>query len=133
MQSELVEIQSPSQDSHRWQHLCILLPILLIYLALACYGLDHQSLWKDEVLSIRDASSTTNMWKKGHGPLYFALLHVWMNLGHSDLGLRTLSVVIGAFAVCLFYATSTTLHNQRVALFGTLLFATSPFVIGSLP
>lgn len=39
------------------------------------------------------------------------------------------TLLVGAFAVCLFYATSTTLFNPRVTLFGTLLFATSPFVI----
>jgi hypothetical protein len=105
------------------------LPLLVIYLSLAGYGLDHQSLWKDEILSIRDASSATTIWNKGHGPLYFALLHVWKHLTVSDLGLRALSVLLGALALCLFYATCTTLCNRRVALFSTLLFATSPFVI----
>jgi uncharacterized membrane protein len=102
---------------------------LVIYLALASYRLDHQSLWKDEILSIRDAASATTIWHKGHGPLYFALLHVWKPLTDSDLGLRTLSVLLGALALCLFYATCTTLCNRQVTRWATLLFATSPFVI----
>jgi hypothetical protein len=129
MLSESVESKSPSQVSRPWPHWSILLPLLLIYLALASYGLDHQSLWTDEILSVRDAASASTIWKKGQGPLYFALLHVWKNVTDADWGLRALSVMIGALAVCLFYATCTTLFNQRVTLFGTLLFATSPFVI----
>ena len=129
MLSEIVETELPSQSSRAWQHVSMLIPVLVIYLVLACYGLGHQSLWKDEILSVRDASTATAMWNKGHGPLYFALLYVWKHLTHTDLGLRALSVLIGGLGVCLFYATSTVLFNQRVALFGTLLFATSPFVI----
>lgn len=129
MLSEIVERESPSQGQRSWPHLSLLLPLLVIYFALAGYGLDHQSLWKDEILSVRDASSAATMWQKGHGPLYFALLYVWKHITHSDLGLRVLSVLIGALGVCLFYATSTTLFDRRVTLFGTLLFATSPFVI----
>lgn len=129
MLSEIREKQSPSQASRPWPHWSILLPLLLIYLALASYRLDHQSLWKDEILSVQDSSSVSTLWKKGQGPLHFALLHVWKNVTDSDAGLRVLSVMIGALALCLFYATCTTLFNQRVTLFGTLLFATSPFVI----
>ncbi|PON10684.1 hypothetical protein C2W62_48780 [Candidatus Entotheonella serta] len=69
------------------------------------------------------------MWKKGHGPLFFALLYVWKQVTSSEFGLRLLSVLIGALGVCLFYVTSTTLGDRRATLFGTLLFATSPFVI----
>ena len=129
MLSEISEKQSPDQVSRPWPHWSILLPLLLIYLALATFRLDHQSLWKDEILSVRDSSSVSTLWKKGQGPLHYALLHVWRNVTDSDAGLRMLSVMIGALAVCLFYATCTTLFNQRVTLFGTLLFATSPFVI----
>ncbi len=129
MLSETVERTAPSQVSQPESHWRTLLPILILYLILASYGLDHQSLWKDEVLSIRDASSAATMWKKGHGPLFFALLYVWKQVTSSEFGLRLLSVLIGALGVCLFYVTSTTLGDRRATLFGTLLFATSPFVI----
>jgi mannosyltransferase len=117
-------------QGRQWRlHLGILLPILLMYLLLAFYAIDRQSLWLDEILSIRDAASTASIWKKAHGPLYFALLHVWMQVGTSELALRTLSVLLGAVAVCLFYATSATLFSRRVTILGTMLFATSPFLI----
>ena len=111
------------------QHLGILLPILLVYLALACYRIDYQSLWLDEVFSIRDATSLERGWKKGQGPLSFIILHFWMSLGASEAVLRSLSVFMGFVAVCLFYVMSLTLHSQRATIFGTLLFATSPFLI----
>ncbi len=129
MLSEIAEREAPSQGSRSWHHLSMLLPLLVIYLVLASYGLDDQSLWKDEILSVRDASSSTAIWKKGHGPLYFVLLYGWKHLTQSDFGLRLLSVLVGALRVCLFYATATTLFDRRVTLFSTLLFATSPFVI----
>ena len=129
MLSEIVETPPASQDRRSWQHWPVLLPLLALYLILACYGLDHQSLWKDEILSVRDASSASAIWNKGQGPLYFAILHVWKYVTHSDFGLRLLSVLIGAIGVCLFYVVSSLLFNRRVALYGTLLFVTSPFVI----
>jgi uncharacterized membrane protein len=57
------------------------------------------------------------------------LLYVWMHLGTSEMVLRALSVLLGAVAVSLFYATSLTLCSRRVVVLGTLLFATSPFLI----
>jgi mannosyltransferase len=118
-----------SQNNVWRQHLSILSPILLVYLALAYYRIDYQSLWLDEVFSIRDATSLALGWKKGQGPLYFIMLHFWMYVGTSELALRLLSVLVGFVAVCLFYVTSLTMHSQRVTIFGTTLFATSPFLI----
>ena len=43
--------------------------------------------------------------------------------------MRTLSALLGAAAVCLFYALGHVLLQRRVAAVGTLLFATSPFLI----
>jgi 4-amino-4-deoxy-L-arabinose transferase-like glycosyltransferase len=116
--------------SSNWmQHLSILLPILLIYFVLAFYRIDHQSLWLDEIFSVRDSSSFALLWKKAQGPLHYILLHMWRHLGTSELAMRTLSVLLGAVAVCLFYATSMSLFTQRVTVLGTILFATSPFLI----
>ena len=127
--SKCTVMAAPGQASGWRQHLGVLLPLLLVYLALACYRIDSQSLWADEVLSVWDAASPERFLKKTHGPLYFALLHVWMQVGTSEQILRALSLLMGAVALCLFYATSVTLVSQRVTLVGTALFATSPFLI----
>jgi uncharacterized membrane protein len=119
-----------TSQRHNWrQHLGTLLPLLLIYLALACYRIDYQSLWLDEVLSVQAAASTASAWKKFHGPLYFLLLHVWTHIGTSELVLRLLSVLFGVVAVCLFYATCLAILSRRGTILGTTLFVTSPFFI----
>jgi uncharacterized membrane protein len=127
--SKTAERELTDRVNNRRQHLSILLPILLVYFVLACYGLEYQSLWIDEILSVRDAASASTIWKKAQGPLHFAMLHVWMHLGTSEVVLRALSVLVGAVALCLFYAMCTILYDKRVTLIGTMLFATSPYVI----
>jgi mannosyltransferase len=112
------------------QRLQILLPILGLYLILAFYGIDRQSLWGDEYKSVwRVTAAPYPIWKDGHGFLYFALLHLWIPLGTSELMLRSLSVLLGAVAVCLFYVFSSALFDRRGTVIGTTLFATSPILI----
>jgi mannosyltransferase len=111
------------------QHLSNLLPILAVYFALALYGLDRQSLWEDEFLSLKRLASPIPIWKDGHGFLYFALLRLWVKLGTSEAILRSFSVLLGAAAVCLTYAVGSRLLKRRAAVIGTAVFATSPFLI----
>jgi 4-amino-4-deoxy-L-arabinose transferase-like glycosyltransferase len=113
-----------------WRHhLCSLLPILGVYLILAFYGIDRQSLWEDEVSSIARVAAPIPFWRDGHGFLYFALLRLWVEIGTSEVVLRSLSVWLGAAAVCLIYAIGSRLLNRRAAVIGTALFATSPCLI----
>jgi mannosyltransferase len=118
----------------RYQHLAVLLPILIAYFCLAFYRLDHQSLWLDEVFSFvradpEGAFLERQSWFAGHGPLYFRLLHLWAGWGTSEFALRTLSVLFGGAAVCLTYALGLRLFDRTVACFAALLLATSPFFI----
>ena len=107
-----------------------LVPIVGIFIVLACYGIDRQSLWEDEYNSLwRVTTSKYPVWKDGHGFLYFALLNLWIQFGTSELVLRSLSVLIGALAVCLTYVVGIELLGRRVAVVGTWLIATSPFLI----
>jgi 4-amino-4-deoxy-L-arabinose transferase-like glycosyltransferase len=101
---------------------------------LAFYRIDHQSFWVDEVISAESAAPnepflSATFWKDGHGPLYFALLHLWMKIGNTELALRSLSVVFGLLSVWLIYNIGFTLCDRRLALFAALLCATSPFLI----
>jgi mannosyltransferase len=123
------ELQNHDKAWSWRQHLSRLLPILAAYFALAFYGLDHQSLWEDEFLSLKRLASSIPIWKDGHGFLYFALLRLWMKLGTSESILRSFSVFLGAAAVSLIYAVGSTLLNRRAAVIGTAVFATSPFFI----
>jgi mannosyltransferase len=128
--SIIAKSEDASEPSGCRQHLQWLLPILAVYFVLALYGIDQQGLWEDEYNSVwRVTASRYPIWKDGHGFLYFALLNLWIQLGTSELVLRSLSVLLGALAVCLTYVLSSTLLNRRTAVFGTALFATSPFLI----
>jgi 4-amino-4-deoxy-L-arabinose transferase-like glycosyltransferase len=112
------------------QHLWSLFPLLAMYLLLALYDIDRQSLWGDEYKSLwRVTAAPYPIWKDGHGFLYFALLHLWTQVGTSELILRSLSVLLGAVAVCLTYAFSSALFDRRGTVIGTTLFATSPVLI----
>ena len=87
----------------------MLAPILVIFIGLGFFRIDHQSLWTDEIASINNAFygkplSGTPIWRSGHGPLYFLLLHFWMELGQTEFAVRSLSAIVGVAAVCLTYA-----------------------------
>jgi mannosyltransferase len=131
---EIVDAKQMSQKRSRYQHLTLLAPILLIYFCLAFYRIDHQSLWVDEVFSLRRANPEGIFlerpgWFAGHGPLYFKTLQLWARWGTDEFALRALSALFGGVAVCLAYALGLRLYNRRVACIGAVLLATSPFFI----
>ena len=107
------------------------LPIsLILFLAavLYFYQIEQESLWIDEILSIR--SSQTIIDKFGlNRPLYFILLNVWMRFGDSEAWLRSLSVVFGLISVWLVYQLGIRLANQATGLVAALLLTLSPLVI----
>jgi mannosyltransferase len=113
----------------RLGHTRTLLPIFGVYLVLAFYAIDRQSLWEDEFFSLERIASPIPIWQDGHGFLYFALLDFWARLGTSERLLRALSVVFGAAAVGLCYALGNRLLERRSAIIATIIFATSPFLI----
>lgn len=128
--STLVAKSRELSDVSSWgPHLRLLLPILAVYLLLSLYGIGRQSLWEDEFRSVQRIAASRPIWQDGHGFLYFALLRFWTRLGTSEAVLRTLSALLGAVAVCLVYSLGHVLLQRRVAAVGTLLFATSPFLI----
>ncbi len=123
-----------TKDASWLRDLAVLAPIVLVYLFLALYRIDHQSFWTDEVASLKAAAPqesffSSAIWNNGQGPLYFALLHIWMTLGHGELVVRSLATFLGAAALCLTYAVGLRLVNRRLAAVGALLLATSPFFI----
>ena len=119
----------------KYQRLTVLIPTLTVYFCLAFYRLDHQSLWVDEVFSLRRANPEGTVlepqsWFAGHGPLYFKTLQLWAkSMGTSEFGLRALSAAFGGVTVCLAYAMGERLYDRRVAGIAAWLLATSPFFI----
>jgi len=116
------------------RELSVLAPIILGYLFLAFFQIDHQSFWGDEVASLEAGAADTSVfsgaiWKNGHGPLYSALLHIWMTAGNSEFVVRSLPASLGGAAVCLTYVVGIRLFNRKLAMVSALLLATSPFFI----
>jgi mannosyltransferase len=122
------------EESASWQgHLTALIPVMTLYLALAFYQIDNQSLWTDEIISLNFAVSAepiSSVWFSSQCPLYYVLLRVWTKAaGTTELALRSLSAILGALAVSLIYAIGLKLFNRRTAAIAALLLATSPFFV----
>lgn len=104
---------------------------LLIRLA----GLSLDSLWFDEVFSLRAARMSVNeivTLTRGdvHPPLYYLLLHFWVkNFGETPAAVRLLSVVFSSLTVFALYHLARELFDARSALFAALFATLSPFQV----
>jgi mannosyltransferase len=97
-------------------------------------------LWLDEALSVNIAKASLGdipdlLRRDGHPPLYYWLLHVWMDVfGDGDRAVRALSGVLGLVAIGLAYVVGRRLggSSPRGHGLGTLaaaMVAVSPFAI----
>jgi 4-amino-4-deoxy-L-arabinose transferase-like glycosyltransferase len=127
-------VRSANREKAFVRNLGVLAPIVLLQLSLAWYRIDYQSFWTDEVASLAAAAPgesffSSTIWKNGQGPLYFALLHIWMMVGDTQFVIRSLAALLGAVAVCLTYAFGLRFSDRRFATISAMLMATSPFLI----
>jgi mannosyltransferase len=117
-------------SSRRAAATSIILTLLALIVRLT--GLSLDSLWFDEVFSLRAAkiSPSEIISLTGgdvHPPLYYLLLHFWMKLfGETEAAVRMLSVFFSVLTVLVVYHLALTLFNTRAALFAALLTALSP-------
>ena len=119
-------------------HRSSLLILGLTWLAfvLRVYHLTYQSLWRDEVDTLRFATRTlpallTTFRKPGeNGPLFFLAMRPWLKIaGHSEFALRFPSALAGALAVPIVYVLVRRLAGSRPALVTALLAATAPYLV----
>jgi mannosyltransferase len=114
-----------------------MLTVILLAFAWRAWGLDFQSLWRDEVDALRFA---TRPWPEllamfirpgENGPLFFLLLRPWLAItGHSEYALRFASLMAGVIAVALSMVLSGRLGAPRsVRLIAGLLLATNPHLV----
>ena len=120
-------------NSRHWLRLALYTVFLLAF-ALRLYHLDFQSLWSDEGISWLRAQQALGPllaeMPAEHAPLYFVLLHGWMNLtGQSDFALRFLSLLFSVLTVSLGYALGRDLFSNRIGLLTALLLAVNPFQV----
>jgi mannosyltransferase len=102
----------------------ILLTILLIGVCLRIYNLDGECIWSDEGFSIKLAA------KDVHPPLYYILLHYWIDLfGDSEFSTRMLSVIFGVIAIFVMYMLGSLIFEKKVGILGSLILSISVFHI----
>ena len=112
-------------------------PSVLVLLAfgLRLARLSFQPLWWDEGWSVYFATMDVGGVLERtavdiHPPLYYLLLHVWIQLfGSSVASVRFLSVVIGTLTVLLIYIAGRLLLNRRGALIAAFLLTIAPLHI----
>ena len=103
--------------------------------ALRAFMLGGQSFWYDEGISVvmapRDlATITANASADIHPPLYYYILHFWVQLvGTSEFGARFLSVIYGVLLVPLVFQLGRRLFNREAGLAGAIVTAMAPFLV----
>lgn len=119
-----------------------LLTLNLAWLAffLRVFGLNFQSLWRDEVNALRSATRALpqlleTFRKPGeNGPAHFLSLRCWLAAsGHCEFALRFPSVWAGTLAVPVIYVLVRRLAGGRPASIAALLAATAPYLIWCMP
>jgi uncharacterized membrane protein len=111
--------------------LVVLTVILLLGATLRFYGLDHESLWYDELLSWRRSSYDTlsevideGVRRTVHPPGYLGLLHIVQKYwGDSEWILRFPSALCGILSIAGIYALGTFLYTRREGLIAAALTA----------
>ena len=92
--------------------------------------------WVDEGISVGIASHPLSqlpqlLREDGSPPLYYALLHVWMQIfGHSEEATHELSLLFALITVPTAYLCGSSLFGRRVGAYCAVLAAGLPFITG---
>jgi len=114
------------------------LPLSFTWLAFALrvYHLGYQSLWRDEVdtlrFALRDLPALLTAFRKSgeNGPLFFLALKPWLAMaGQTEFALRFPSALAGALSVPAIYVIAHRLVGRGAALVAALLTATAPYLV----
>ena len=115
-----------------------ILPLALVCLgalALRLWGLTRQSLWEDELFSVKYAGIDAPLTWGGlrvnlHGPLHAAFLYLWCSLfGWSELALRLPQALVSAASVAVLFRVARPVFGEGRALAGAIALAINPFHI----
>jgi mannosyltransferase len=104
-------------------------------LALRLWGLTRQSLWIDEMFSLKyarpgEALQWAHFLGNLHGPLHALLLHLWCGVaGWGELALRLPQALASAATIPFFYFAARPAFGERRALAGAIALTLNPFHI----
>jgi mannosyltransferase len=113
----------------------VLVALCALAALLRFYRLDAQSLWYDEGISAHQLTRSfpeiaAAAARDTHPPLYYWLLKVWgQAFGATELGLRSLSALLGVAAVGLTWLIGRRLFGGGAALVTGVLLACSPLAV----
>lgn len=112
----------------------LLVLILLLGAGVRLYRVAERGIWYDDAFSILLAERPLGAIIQGTAadtmpPLYYFLLHAWMQAGQSIAFIRTLNVVLSCMIILAVYAVGKTLWGERVGLAAALLTALSPLQV----
>lgn len=104
--------------------------VLILAAALRFAALDRQSLWDDEIFSLREAGlvSAPAAPEQPYPPLYFLLLRAWLRLtAGSYVAARAFSALWGVLGVGLIYLAGARMISPAAGLLAAALVALSPY------
>ncbi len=132
MEAESETVRTDPWNSGPWAAATLAL-LTLAALALRLWGLTHQSLWIDEMFTLKYAGVDQSLtWENVRinlqGPLHSVLLHVWSSLfGWGEASIRLPQAIVSAATVPMLYAASRPVFGERRALLAAALLAVNPF------
>lgn len=109
--------------------------ITLVGLLIRFGFIAKSSIWHDEGFSIMLASrGWLEIWaptaRDVHPPLYYELLHLWMNFfGHSEVAIRSLSALAGVAIIPLGYLVAKKAAGRQAGYIAAGVLALAPFLI----
>src|SRR5581483_5861147 len=108
---------------------------LAVGLFVRVYQLTAQSLWNDEGTSAALAGTSIPAIINAaahdiHPPLYYLLLHAWVQVGgFGEFSLRFLSVIAGVLVIAVTFRVAREFFDQDVAVIAAVLAALNPFQV----
>jgi uncharacterized membrane protein len=111
-------------------HLLLVVLTLAFAMLIRVYNINRESFWADEGWTMLLSKGPTlsdivvTMANDQHPPLYFALIHYWIDLtGNSETAIRLLSTFASVIGVALVYRLGADLFGREVGLLAALILA----------
>jgi mannosyltransferase len=125
---------SPQSSAGRIPWLTLLF-LLALGTIIRFLHLTRKPFWFDESFSVEVARISWGnflrllWWREANMSLYYVLLRIWLQFGHSEFYIRSLSVVIAAATIPAIYWLARLLYDRRVALIAAALFTFNAYSI----
>ncbi len=119
----------------RWRQAATVVVVVVLLAGLLLRFWTRSAMWLDEALTVDIARLPLHdlpsyLKRDGAPPLYYALLHFWMEaFGTSDLGVRSLSGVISVATLPLAWLAARRFAGRTVAWVVLVLRASAPFAV----